>query len=55
MLCYAMLYTRVRCVDADLSAARLFGKASFALELLEVPAMEFVDSLAASVNASIYK
>ncbi|CAM9412038.1 unnamed protein product [Ascophyllum nodosum] len=46
--------TELRCVDADLSAARLFGKASFALELLEVPAMEFVDSLAASVNASIY-
>lgn len=39
-----------RCADADLSLCRLVGKASLALELLEVPIMEFLDALAASVS-----
>lgn len=35
-----------RCAEVDLSVCRLAGKASLALELLELPAMEFIDALA---------
>ncbi|CAN0002365.1 unnamed protein product [Scytosiphon promiscuus] len=36
----------LRSIDADLSACRLARKASIALELLELPALEFVDMFA---------
>lgn len=39
-----------RCIDADLGACRLIGKASLALEMLEEPAIEFVDAFAAVVR-----
>ncbi|CAM9242814.1 unnamed protein product, partial [Hapterophycus canaliculatus] len=38
--------TELRSIDADLSVCRLARKASIALELLELPAIEFVDMFA---------
>ncbi|CBN74280.1 conserved unknown protein [Ectocarpus siliculosus] len=44
--------TELRCIDADLSVCRLARKAGIALELLELPAIEFVDVFAAVPGAA---
>ncbi|CAM9421502.1 unnamed protein product [Ectocarpus fasciculatus] len=44
--------TELRCIDADLSVCRLARKAGIALELLELPAIEFVDMFAAVPGAA---
>eukprot|EP00903_Cladosiphon_okamuranus_P014632 g13568.t1 len=38
--------TELRCIDADLGVCRLIRKAGIALELLELPAVEFIDMFA---------
>lgn len=39
-----------RCIDADLGVCRLIRKAGIALELLELPAIEFIDMFAVAVR-----
>ena len=39
-----------RCIDADLRVCRLIGKAGIALELLEVPVVEFLNMFDAAVS-----
>eukprot|EP00752_Nemacystus_decipiens_P011881 g10535.t1 len=40
--------TELRCIDADLGVCRLIRKAGIALELLELPAIEFIDMFASA-------
>lgn len=39
-----------RCIDADLGVCRLIRKAGIAVELLELPAIEFIDMFAVAVS-----
>lgn len=39
-----------RCIDADLGVCRLIRKAGIALELLELPAIEFIHLFAVAVS-----
>ena len=44
-----------RYTDADLSLCRLVRKACLALEIIELPAIEFVDALATAVRLLLCK